>query len=284
MDTSFAVCLSRLREECGFHSAYRFYHGNGGRRHFGFTYVHYLRIEKGKALPSADLFPLLLLALRLSPGESRCRDLQLSYLKSSLGSEKAFEALLAPLLCAHERPDGAANQAAMRWMKSQHAVHLSPEQFRVIARDAETYWCSELLFNDRGTWSPAELAAELQADVEAVRAALKDLQAAGLLKRTPAGKYRSRWPGKFFTFPGRLGAMAAPFKAVRGYWDQMERKRGAPCGERVELVRAEDSAMRSYLSALGESVEAANGYATQTKGAKTGLYLIEARVRRLTDF
>ena len=65
--SAFSEALLALRREAGFPSAYRFYHRNGGRRHFGFTYVHYLRLEKGAKAPRAEAFGAILKALRLAP-------------------------------------------------------------------------------------------------------------------------------------------------------------------------------------------------------------------------
>src|SRR5438874_9152894 len=51
--TDFAEALVRTRRERGCPSAYGFFHGNGGRKRFGFTYPYYLLIEQGARLPSA---------------------------------------------------------------------------------------------------------------------------------------------------------------------------------------------------------------------------------------
>lgn len=276
----FSKCLVRLRREAGFPSAYRFYHSNGGRRTFPFTYVHYLRIEKGVSLPKPAWLARCLTALRLSPGEPGCRELSLSFIRDLLGSEQAFETLLAPLLGRAEdrRPPGAE---ALRWLKAHHAVHLSPEQFKTLAGDEATYWCSEVLLNDAGSWTAGELARAAGLEEADARAGLRRLAAAGLARRTTKGRFKARQAGKFYTFPGRLAGMAGALERVRGYWQRRLRREGREVLTRNELVRAESSAMRRYASALAETMDSANAYATHAKGEDTGLYLIESKVSRL---
>jgi len=75
--------------------------------------------------------------------------------------------------------------------------------------------------------------------------------------------------------------MDSALRAVQRHWERMYRKRGAPAFARVELVRAEASAMKRYAASLAEAVDAANLGATHAAGEDTGLYLIEAGIRRL---
>ena len=280
----FSERLRRSRLEAGFKTAYQFYHRNGGRRHFQFTYVHYLRLENAGRLPRPEWMALLLSALRLSPGQASCRRLFLAYLKDLLGGDQAYALILEPLLCRHGGVAEAPGADALRWMKAEHAVHLTPAQFKAIAADEATYWCSEALCNDGGSWSAAELASALGFDAKAVQAGLARLQAAGLARRTAAGRYRSRRPGKLYTFPGRLQGMAPTLKTVQKYWERMRRRRGSDAFARVELVRAEAGFARRYATTLAEALDAANLGAVHAKGEDTGLYLIEAGIRKLLPF
>lgn len=282
MAGEFSKRLTRARLDAGFKTAYRFYHGNGGRRHFGFTYIHYLRVERRGALPSPDRVSALLSALRLEPGAEARRALCLAYLRDLLGAEP-FELIAAPLLRAPSGPP-AAGAEALRWMKAEHAVHLTPAQFKLLARDETAYWCSELLCNDSGSWSPAEATARLDVSEKAAAAALSRLAAAGIARKTAAGRFLARKPGKLYTFPGRLEGMGSALKAVQRHWERMYRRRGTPAFARVELVRAEAAAMNRYAAGLAEAVDAANLGATHAAGEETGLYLVEASVRRLMPF
>lgn len=281
---AFSACLARRRLEAGYRSAYRFYHGNGGRRHFPFTYVHYMRIERGLKLPRPEWMDRFLSALRLTPGEAGCRELYLAYLKDMLKTPESFELILSPLLCRHAEPSSPPGADAMRWMKAEHSFHLTPEQFAVLASDEATYWCSEALFNDRGSAAAEEIAAAFDLPVKNVRAGLKKLKGAGMARESSPGRFKSRWEGKFYTFPGRVAGMEPALKAIEGFWENMYKKRGASVGERVELVRAEGGSVRNYLAVLSSALDSANSYATQTKGDNTGLYQIEARIRRLVPY
>lgn len=281
----FSETLTRLRKEAGYPSAYKFYHNNGGRRHFPFTYVHYLRIEKGTKLPKPQWLGAFLSGLRLAPGEGGARRFFLAYLKDTLKTEEAYEMVLAPLLA---KGDGGGHavpgREAMRWMKTAHAIHLTPEQFRAIASDEATYWCSEVLANDRGSWTAEQVAAAMGLEVKAAKAGLRRLKESGLARETSGGRYRSKEEGKFYTFPGRVAGMGSVLQRVQGYWERMARKKGKALSERVELVRAEEGSVRTYIASLSEAVDAANTLATHEKGDATGLFLIEAKVRKLLPF
>ena len=92
--SAFSEALLSLRREAGFPSAYRFYHRNGGRRHFGFTYVHYLRLEKGAKAPRAEAFGAIIKALRLAPAAEGARLMFRAYLLDVLGSPEAYELIV----------------------------------------------------------------------------------------------------------------------------------------------------------------------------------------------
>lgn len=286
--THFAAALERLRQQAGFPTAYRFYHRNGGRRSFGFTYVHYLRFEKGAALPRPESLPVLHLALRLSPGQAGTRELVFAYLRDLLKTEEAFHLVTGPLMGA--APTGAAEARAaaappvLSWIKAEHTVHLTPEQFEAVAADEAAYWASEALLNDGGSWSAGEVAAAFGVDERAAQRGLARLKAVGLARAASKGRYKAREAGKLYTFPGRLAGMGPALARVQGYWEKMHRKTGRDVLARVELVRAQDAAAKAYATSLSEAVDAANAYSTRAKDESTGLFLIESRIRRLCSF
>lgn len=280
MAEGFSKALRHMRREAGFKTAYQFYHANGGRRHFVFTYVHYLRLENRGRLPRPEWMSLIVKALRLGPGEVGARRLFEAYLRDSLG-EDGFETVAAPLLCRHQGVPAPAGAEGLRWMKSENAVHMTPVQFAAIASSSAAYWCSEVLLSDEEAWSEEALARRLSLEPKAVRKELERLKAAGLVRRMGGGRWRSRHHGKFFTFPGRLEGIGEAFKRVQGYWEAMYAKVGREESARVELVRAESSFVRRYAHSLNEAVDAANIGAVRAKGQDTALYLVEARVRRL---
>ena len=168
--------------------------------------------------------------------------------------------------------------------KAEHSVHLTPEQFAAISSDEAAYWCSELLCNDRLAWSASDLAKTLALPLPAVKAGLARIVRAGIAKKAPGRRFKSRLTGKFYTFPGRLKGMKSQFDQLHGFWDKMASKRGGEVASRVELIRAEAGFIHNYTHAMAETLDSANTGGTHAKGEDTGLYLIEARIRRLMPF
>lgn len=277
--TSFHENLIKARGAAGFDTAYKFYHRNGGRRHFAFTFVHYMRIEKGESVPKPEWLERILIALRLLPTQAEARDLLLSYLRASLGGGRAADYVLNPLFSGQAPASGGPD--AMTWMKAHSSVHLTPEEFTAMAASETAYWCAEALCNDGGTWSPAELAAKLRLPAKDAAKALESLKKCGLAAKTRAGKYKCRHQGKFFTYPGRLEGMGPQLDAVNGY---LEKSGGADYFERLELVRAEEGAMSNYRLQLAQAMDGANAYATHAAGRDTGFYLIKLRMRKVKAF
>jgi len=282
--SAFSEALLSLRREAGFPSAYRFYHRNGGRRHFGFTYVHYLRLEKGAKAPRAEAFGAIIKALRLAPAAEGARLMFRAYLLDVLGSPEAYELIVGSVSAGVPSVSPTLAEGGFDRLKREHLMHMNPEQFTAISLDETSYWTSELLLNDNGSWGPKEVAQRLDCSVKDASAALDRLTKAKLLRATSPGRYKTRQPGKFWTFPGRTTGMEPLLDRVRGYWDAMAKRRGGPFGERLELVRASSSVMRQYMSALHRAVDEANLAATHAKGEDTALFLIEGRVRRLLPF
>jgi len=280
---TFSERLARMRREAGFPTAYRFYHSNGGRRHFGFTYVHYLRLEKGASLPRTAWLPGLLSGLRLSPGDPGTREFFLDFLKDLTGGEDGYALIVAPLLCHHGSKTPAGPEA-FRWMKAHHSIHLTPAQFKALAADESAYWCSEILLNDDAPWTAAAAAEVLGIPEAEAKRGMTVLEHGGLVRRTGRGRWRARTPGKFYTFPGRLAGMGGALEKVRAFWERRYRRSGKETFARVELVRAESASMRRYAAGLAEALDASNAYAARSKGEETGLYLVEARLRRLLPF
>lgn len=281
--TVFAETLVKARLAAGFKSAYQFYHHNGGRRHFPFTYVHYLRLEKGVRLPRPKWMAFLLMALRLTPGEAGSRQFFLDYLRSVLGTDEAYSMILAPLLAAAAAPP-LASREAFKWMKAQHSVHLTPEQFKALVSDETTYWCSEIILNDSGSWNVDALHEVLKMEPKKIQASLEKLKDSGVVRETSPGNFRARWAGKFYTFPGKLRDMSGSLASVRSHWERMSKERGSDRAYRVELVRADEGTMRNYLSVLAETMDTANVIATHTQSETSGLFLIESKVRKLMPF
>ncbi len=281
MGTGFSKQLIKARSAAGFDTAYKFYHRNGGRRHFKFTFVHYSRIERGVSLPRAEGLQGILLALRFLPTEAGARELLVSYLRSALGGGPAADYILNPLFSGGGNI--ASSAGPMDWIKAHNSVHLSPDEFSAIAASETAYWCAEALCNDSGAWRPEELAGKLNLEAKAVKTALEKLKKAGIAVKSAGGKYKCRYQGKFFTYPGRLEGMDRSLAAVKSYWDKAG-VNGRIFFERVELIRAEEGAVSNYRLQLAQAMDGANAYATHSGGDTSGFFLIETRIKKIRKF
>ena len=280
-DTDFSKQLIKARAAAGFDTAYKFYHRNGGRRHFKFTFVHYNRIERGLSLPRPEWLQGIFLGLRLLPTEASARELLISYLRSQLGGGAAADYVLNPLFSGGGKAENSAGP--MDWMKAHSSVHLSPKEFTAMAASEAAYWCGEALCNDAGAWKPEELAVKLGLQVQAARAALESLKKAGVAVKTAGGKYKCRYQGKFFTYPGRLEGMSKALDAVKRYWEKAGAE-GRNFFERVELIRADEGAVSNYRLQLAQAMDGANAYATHAGSDTSGFFLIETRLRKIRKF
>lgn len=279
----FARTLARVRKEAGFPTAYRFYHGNGGRRHFPFTYVHYLRFERGVSTPRSEWMPLILFALRLPQHSLSVRELCQAFLRKTLGTEEAYQAVVAPLLAPPSAAAVHSERAAARY-RAHDTVHLSPTQFEAVAADETVYWCSELIFSGERAWNADELAAELKVPVEKTRRALAALKAAKLLRPGTKGRFKARGPGRLYSFPGRLAGMKASLAAIEGYWEKMAARRGGPVGWRKELVWTSAAAAAAYTGRLLETLDSAADLAISDKDEGSGFYQVTAEVKKVMPY
>lgn len=278
----FAESLIKARAAAGFETAYKFYHRNGGKQHFPFTFVHYTRIEKGASLPRPEWIEPVFVALRLLPTQAGARNMLRSFISDLLGGEKNARYILAPLL-AVSGPEAEAFDP-MQLLKAAHSVHLSPDEFAVMTGSEAAYWCAEALFNEAGAFTPVELAEKTGLGAGETRVALKALDKAGLAVKAGKGKYRCRHEGKFFTYPGRLEGMGSLLDKARAYWETAAKKEGRIFFERLGLIRTTESAISGYRLNLAQAVDAANACIVNRSGPDTGFFLIEARIRKIKRF
>ncbi|OGS10794.1 MAG: hypothetical protein A2234_02330 [Elusimicrobia bacterium RIFOXYA2_FULL_58_8] len=278
----FAKNLIKARSEAGFETAYKFYHRNGGRRHFPFTFVHYTRIEKGGSLPRPEWIEPVFVALRLLPTQLEARNLLRSFISDLLGGEKNAGYILAPLLSGAKPEDEKFDP--MKLMKSAHSVHLTPDEFAVMTGNEAAYWCAEALFNEADAFTSVELAEKTGFKAGEVLAALNALVAAGLVIKAGKGKYRCRYEGKFFTYPGRLEGMGKFLDKAREYWEKAAKKEGRIFFERLGLIRTTESAISGYRLNLAQAVDSANACIVNRSGPDTAFFLIESRIRKIKRF
>ena len=279
---NFARELARIRKESGFATPYAFYHKNGGKHAFPFTFAYYLKIERGESLPRPQWLPSILSLLRIPPTEDLYRKFITGYFKDVCGDENTYQALIAPLLCRHieEKPE---KQAAKRLM-TEKAYHISPEQFKTILTNHATCWTFECLVNDRGAFTPEKLADILELPKKDIRDALKKLIAKRLVKCSKSGRFSSPLATKFYVYPRTYKNFEKDRARLWLLEEQMSTKRGGELFNGGILMRAEEGAVRRAMRGLSDSIEAAGAYSVDEKGDGTGLFLLQARVRKMFNF
>ena len=279
---SFASTLVRLRRDAGFHTPYAYYHRNGGRRVFPFTFAYYLKLERGKHLPRPEWLPLLLALLRVPPTDEMHRQFVLDFLKDLFVTDESFRSLVAPLL-RDPAPAGLAARAAKRLISDQ-AYHLTEAQCRGLITEPAAYWIFECMVNDRGSFTPDELASALGAPEAVVSRALKRLASLKLAKRSSAGRWKSPLSGKYYVMPVAFPGYTALHKRFAAMVDDMIAKRGAVLHESGVTVRTDEASMRRAVTALRDALESASAYATHDKVEGSGIFFLQTRVRKAFDF
>jgi len=278
----FCDSLARLRRESGFPTPYAFYHRNGGKRAFPFTFAYYLKIERGQSLPRPEWLPVLLTLLRIPPTERLYRRFVTDYLRDLFKTEEAYSSVIGPLLREEEGP-APKDQAAKRLL-SEKAYHVTPEQFRALLHDPATYWSFECLVNDRGTLTPEQIAEATGQPLAKIHKGLERLAGKKLAKKTAKGRWTSPLNKLFYVFPRSYQGFEKDRAKLWTYEDAVSRERGAEVFNGGILMRAEEADMRRSAKTLSDAVETASSFSVEEEGEDTGLYLVQTRVRRLFPF
>ena len=275
----FGKTLAGIRADAGFPSSYAFYHRNGGRRTFPFTYAYYAQIEAGRSLPRAEWLRLILSLLRVPPTAAAQRRLILDYVRDLVGHEETFEDLVAPLLKADDV--GAAEKQALRRLISFQSFHMTPEQMRAVVSSPAIYWTFVLLTNNREPLTVAEMAELTGFSAKAVEAASKLLAARRLARRTAGGRWRSALANRYCIMPRNYPGHEADAAKLSEYYDGMLEKKGRDMFGLSIMLRTEQESAMDASRVFREAIEAASASFVQDKGRRTGMFLLQARVRKL---
>ena len=278
----FSKSLVLLRLEAGFTTPYAFYHRNGGRHVFPFTFAYYLKLERGQHLPRPEWLPILLSLLRIPPSDALYQRFVTDYLRDHFGTEENYQSLLGPLLIPKlDKNDG---QQATKRLLSEQAYHITPSQYKTIVGDAATYWAFECLVNDRGAFGSAELAEITGLPKAALEAGLKKLAAQKLARRASAGKYKSPLTGKFYMFPKTFPGIEGYRKKLAKIIAEMVARRGAITHESGVMIRAEEGSVLRSIAAMRDALEASTAYSVYEKAEGSGVFLLQIRARKAFDF
>lgn len=278
----FSRTLVTLRTEAGFSTPYAFYHKNGGRHVFPFTFTYYVKLEQGRHLPRAEWLPLLLSLLRIPPTDELYRRFVTDYLRDVFVTDENYASLVAPLLAAP--PARNPGQQTVKRLLSEQAYHLTPAQYKALLSSAETYWTFECLVNDRGSFSAEELASITGFPAARVAASLKLLKAHRLVKAAAKGRFKSPLVGKFYVFPRQFPGIELHRRKLAGYLDAMAAKRGASIHESGVMIRAGAGDVHQAITGFRDAIEAATAYSVYEKTDDSGIFFLQIRARKFLDF
>ena len=277
----FSGTLARLRREAGFPTAYAFYHKNGGKRTFPFTYPYYAKLERGDSLPRAAWLTLLLGQMRVGPTAGERRALVLDYLRDLFSDDAAFDALVEPLLAAPAAEPG--ERAVMKRLLSAQAFHLTPPQMTAVVSSEESYWAFNCLVNNRKSLTAAELAAAAGLPEARTAAALETLRKVKLAR--PAGKrWASPASGFWCVYPRGHRGYERDLARLKRHVAAAAKRRGASLMDMGTLVRAEEASVQETLRAVREAIQALSAAAVDSAGRGSAFFVVEAKASRLLPF
>lgn len=285
MTTPFSQLLVQCRMAAGFKTAYEFYKKSGGGRVLRLSFVSYWRMEKGVLLPKPERLGLLLSCLRLPYPLPKARELALAYLRTLLGSERAYESLLGLISPKIPQEGAGLGETALRRALEAKNVQLSMDQFRAIVHDYGAYWSYVLLCNDQRAWKVPELARVLGTPKARLMSSLR-LLAKHKVLALEGGKVSCPFAGKIARLPRRDATAKEDERKVRGYQERMIKSRGALTWNVYSLLRAYEPELSSFYPHLNQTVANSHVYALsgepgEQKPGPTSLFLIEGSVYRL---
>lgn len=274
---TFAATLQRLREAAGHSSSRSFFLEQGGARFFGCTYKQYRNVEAGRSAPSPRLADRIATALRLSHSPPAAKRFMHAYLRTVLQSEQ----LVAMALGSTTHGSASALDAAMT-KAYERPRHLSRVQTDFIYAKPENYWAMFIMASDSGTWSPADLARVSNIPAARFNKALEGLRRHKLAVLERDG----RWRSPLFEVP----IMLAPASPGRPRFAQIAEKHlapnmgdGEPLIRQLVLVRASAADLAHYKPVLVKALQGVAIFSTTEAGPDTGLFVVDARVRRVAD-
>lgn len=279
----FGAVLTKLRQEAGFESAYRFYHSSGAKKAFGCGYHQYLNFERNRSLPSPGVLFKIAGLLYLGQKESKVQEYVLAYLRSSWG-EEAVRYLVAPLLAVSKQERGQY-PLGMALKRVQEATEhkLSETQAQLIKESYSNYWTWMMLSNAKRSWDAQTLSSALGIEGLQAQASLNALYEVRLLKKDRDGTYFCPNAGRLFVYPGYGPKLHLPadYAKLESYWKEMEGRRGELVYQRPILFRASEGHLMNYLPYLTQAILGSQVYSTLESNPDTALYLVEGRVRKM---
>jgi len=283
MATIFSEVLTRLRQEAGFPTAYKFYHANGGAPVLQISYRKYLLLEQGKNLPDIGRLIKLFFALQLVPKSFEANELVIAWLKTMAGSEN-FRTILQPLISESAQTSTLSplNKAVKRSLAGKR-YQLTPAQFRAVLSSCDSYLCFLAISSDTGLWQAENLAKVLKLEKRSAAKALEVLREAGLLKKSGKGLYKCPFGSQTISYP-YLNLMGPEVNAKLDAYHQELMASGMRTLQQGCVVRADSAAFREFYPLMISNLSTAQTYSVAERTEKSALYWVEGKIVKLRDF
>ncbi len=273
----------RLRTQNGFKTAYNFYHSNGGRRVFQFTYAHYLKIERGGSLPQPAALSIMLKLLRMTLPSPERKALIGDYLRDLCGDDAAYDDLFATLLSAPEAP---ARGKTLPLVLGRLAVNITPAQFQAVVSSPEATGCYMLFANIPDALTLEQVAERLGSPKAKCLAAIKLFQRQRLLVARGAGRYSCAIsPERGWRMPNSHG-FEPLYDAMEDHIDRLAGRHSRSHWGRSTPIRLQAAALNQWTRDVDEAFNVAASLSEKMipSGPETPLYYIEAHARRVAAF
>lgn len=271
----FNKTLVSTRLTAGYRTAYSFYHTNGGRRVFPFTYAYYLKIERGSSLPRPEWLALIMRTMRILGRSQRAR-LAMDYLRDLSGA--SYEDLFAPFLSA---PEESPAQMNLKRIVGRLAEHMTPKQLRASSASPEAYGCFIILVSTGNAMSPKDLAESLGSSEEGCANALHGLARAGIAKEKAGGLYQIAHYGRHYLVPKDPDS-AKQQEVMHAHANTLFTRAGTVLYNGWTSARLSHSCLSSSMQELQSVFHSivTNGIPMKADPSAP-LYLFECRVRKL---
>ena len=278
---AFSSVLSRIRKEQGFPSAHKFFKGVGGSKGLGIAFVSYWDMERGKKLPRNWRLKSIMAALGIELNSPKAQELIRAYFKALSGSDELVRALSAAApAAAADLPSRELAEAAVQQAIAQRRVHLTTDQWRVCARDLETYICQYFLVNTAGRVTVRELSEATGFKPEVVRKTVKALAAAGLADfsgDTVQGLFAKKLVELLPATPATASIKAA-LRACAIKWHEGSKRVD---GRRI-IVRMSKANLAIYREHLVKAISLASIYSNSDEDIKdSAIYAMDAGIYQM---
>jgi hypothetical protein len=280
--SNFAEVLRRLRQEAGFHTAYAFYHKNGGKRTFPFTYAYYAKLERGEGLPRGKWLDLLLSMLRIRPTQAAKREFILAFLSDLVGDNDAFNSLVSPLL--KPSPDQPSEKKVIKRLLSGQAYHLSPKQLSATLSTSPAYWVFNCVINNARAMTEEELTAVTGFSKIEIKNAVAKLSKEKLLKKGRGGRHSSPLACRYIVYPRGYKGYESDLRKLEHHLESMGKSKGEEILKMGTLIRTRRDSVAETSRTIVDALEAVSADSVYEAEAGTGLFSVETRIRKLLSF